>query len=609
MSFQKYKSLGCALLTTASLWIGCADSTGPTNTVQPMAGTEMGAGTDMVGGTVIQPGATLTLRSETTQNLVDVGGTLELRLRYIMNNVSPVTQQRINFELLNQAQMPSPNGVDGTGLSAQSTITNERGEASVSVVAGMMPTSLIVKASDPANVQVPPLFWRVTVANSGEGGLEVTVVYDTMDPSHRYNYNQFSAARVTLFQNIPCAQIRTSAPNFVNAYESLPEIYPYTDLDNKVNSASLPNGLVLSVAALIYNQGGAPVAYGCAENVRPQGGQIIPVQILANDLPLAFKGVYTSLNRFNLIQAMQDSEDLNTLGDVFNFLRILGGSNEEVGGGVIDTICDIADLPSIACDIIEGVAGGELGRIINDTLPPNVRNVLRIVGETLDIIGDLTIVGEIEFSQSPNAEGVFVGNDNRWNRIRFNWDADCSMPGMCQREVTFNQLGRHSRSVAGLFDAREQGNGIVEILEHNFAIAYGNIILGLLEAWIIPLAYGDNSGNPLSLEDFLSINLVGACDAINESVGLPDDSEICMNTLSTILSGLIRDQVSRLNFEEGALLMRGQFTPRDTDNDLSIDKLDNGQWTGVISGGLEFKGCFTACRGGECDGPVCQITH
>ena len=606
MSYKNFWGVALASLLSLGLSLGCSDSSGPAYMAgTEMAGTEM-AGTEMVGGTVIQPGSQLALQPETNQNIVDVGGTLDLRLRYVMNNVTPVARQRISFELLTQAQMPAPQGVDGTGLSALSTTTNERGEASVTVVAGQMPTSLIVKAFDPSNVQVAPVYWRVTVANSGEGGLEVTVNYNAQ--GGRYNFNQFSAARVTLFQNTPCAQIMGSAPNFVNAYESLTEIYPYTDLDNKVNSASLPNGLVLSVAALIYNQGGAPVTFGCVEGIRPQGGQIIPVEVITTDLPLAFKGVYTALNRFDLIQALQESEELNTLGDIFYFLRILGGSNEQLGAGIIQTICRVANFEGVACEIIEGVAGGALGNIINQNLPDNVRTVLRIVGETLDIVGSLTIVGEIEFSQSANAEGIFVGNDNRWQRLRFDWDVDCPMPGMCQREVTFSQLGDHSsRNVAGLFDAQEQTDGTVAILEHNFAIAYGNIILGLLEAWIIPLAYGDGSGNPVALRDFLEQNLAGACGAINDYFSLPADSNTCINALAVVLSGVITEQVGRLNFNEDQLVMRGYFTPLDTDNDLSIDKLDNGQWIGVIDGGLEFKGCFNACRGSECDGPACQI--
>jgi hypothetical protein len=328
---------------------------------------------------------------------------------------------------------------------------------------------------------------------------------------------------------------------------------------------------------------------------------------MTSDLPLSYKGIFTAVHRFDLIQALRDSEELGTLGDVFYFLRVLGGSNEQLGAGVIRTICDIADLPDIACQLVEGVAGGAVGRIINDTLPPEIRSVLRVVGETLDIVGDLTIIGELEFSQNVNPDGFLIGNDNRWGRLRFGWDVDCPMPGTCDREITFTQLGRHSRFVAGLFDAQEQEDGSVAILEHNFAIAYGNIILGLLEAWIIPLAYGDNSGNPITLEDFLRINLSDACDSINMSLNLPMDSTTCIDTLALAVSALVRDQVGQLNFEEDALVMSGSFIPLDTDNNLTVDKLDRGVWRGVINGGLSFDGCFTACRGMECEGPVCEI--
>ena len=70
---------------------------------------------------------------------------------------------------------------------------------------------------------------------------------------------------------------------------------------------------------------------------------------------------------------------------------------------------------------------------------------------------------------------------------------------------------------------------------------------------------------------------------------LAADSEICINTLSTLLAGVIESQVSRLNFDGDQLVMRGTFTPRDTDGDLSIDQLDNGQWTGVIDGELDLR--------------------
>jgi hypothetical protein len=54
--------------------------------------------------------------------------------------------------------------------------------------------------------------------------------------------------------------------------------------------------------------------------------------------------------------------------------------------------------------------------------------------------------------------------------------------------------------------------------------------------------------------------------------------------------------------------MTGKFTPVDSNFDLVVDRLEQGEWYGLIRGSTEFNGCFMACRGNEeCADPVCQI--
>jgi hypothetical protein len=538
------------------------------------------------------------------QVLAPMGQATPLKLRYIANQSQPITGAIITFELYNEQRQPAPQGVNGAQLSAQNTQTDVTGEATINLNAGMQSGVMYVKAFDPAQPTVQPIWWNVSIANQNEGGINVTVRYA---PGGRYTYNQFRSAQVALFQNIDCTQLQQAAPSLSGAYLNLNEIMPYNDLDNSVSGTALPDGLRLSVTAIIYNQGGAPVAFGCSAGVLIAGGQSSAVEVVASDLPLAFKGVYTALNRFDLINALQESGDgaLSTVGDVFDLLRLLGGSNEELGGGIINQLCGLVDIGDLACDVLRGIAGGTIGDIINTNIPPDVRNVLVVISDVLTIVGDLTIVGEIEFSGNPIMDGLLPLNDNRWRRMRFQWDQGCDTPGMCDREVTFNQLGSHSRSVAGVFDAQLQTDGTVSILEHNFAISYGSIILGLMEAWIIPLALGDNSGTPVRLEDLLEAYL--PCEEISARVGLPSDSTVCEDVLVNALGRLLRDQVSRLDFPEGAVIMSGKFVPLDENNDLSVDKLDQGEWLGVINNNIRFNGCFTACKGMECSGPVCQI--
>ena len=130
---------------------------------------------------------------------------------------------------------------------------------------------------------------------------------------------------------------------------------------------------------------------------------------------------------------------------------------------------------------------------------------------------------------------------------------------------------------------------------------------GLMESWIIPIALGDSSGSQVSLEDLLRTYI--PCENINMALSLPADSTTCEEVLVNVLSNLLRDQVNRLNFEEGALVMSGRFLPLDENNDLAVDKLDQGEWYGVINNRINFNGCFTACLGQEaCSGPVCVVT-
>ena len=192
---------------------------------------------------------------------------------------------------------------------------------------------------------------------------------------------------------------------------------------------------------------------------------------------------------------------------------------------------------------------------------------------------------------------MILNNKNKWKKLRFDFQGQ-------EIEATFGQLGGFATSVQGTFDAQDQGS-YVEILEHNFAISYGSIILGLMEAWIIPLALDDMSGLSVPLEELLRTYI--PCDRINESVGLAADSMICDTVLVTAVSTLLRNQIIGLDFDEGAVKMSGRFVPVDLDSNRSVEKLDEGQWFGLINDRISFAGCFTACQGMICNEDPCQI--
>jgi len=134
-------------------------------------------------------------------------------------------------------------------------------------------------------------------------------------------------------------------------------------------------------------------------------------------------------------------------------------------------------------------------------------------------------------------------------------------------------------------------------------------VLGLLETWIIPLALNPNGGGQeVGLEELLDTLL--PCAEIQDAVGLDPNSSLCRDILVVALAEIVRAQVERLNFSGDTLKMRGSFKPLDENNDLTVDRLDEGRWRGRINvgSGVEFDGCFTACRAMECATPVCSVT-
>ena len=163
--------------------------------------------------------------------------------------------------------------------------------------------------------------------------------------------------------------------------------------------------------------------------------------------------------------------------------------------------------------------------------------------------------------------------------------------------------------MAGVFDAQLNGE-LVTILDHPFNVSYGEIMLGLLESWIIPLLLNPNAaGSPVPLEELLETLI--PCDSIEMAVGIddPSNSTICEDILVRALSGLIRDQVSRLNFGEDALIMSGDFRPTTMEGNLNVGLLTEGHWRGVINNDIEFDGCFIGCLNpADCLSSSCVIT-
>ena len=297
-----------------------------------------------------QNGAPNILQQITDRNVfAPTNGMIDLKVRYLTSNgQSSIPNTRLTFEILNtQNQVVSE--INGSSLNTQIVNTNALGEASVTLFAGQPnERPFMVKAYDASAPQVPAVIWNITVGDPNQGAINVSILYASMMPSaRRYTYNQFSSAQVTLFREMDCNAVRSLLPTLRGGYLTPPVLMNFTDQNNQQIIPNLDRNLRLSVAAVIYNPQGAPMTFGCAQGIQVMGGQTTEVMVDTFDLPLTYKGTFTSSNRFNLIQTLQQSDDgaLSTIGDIFSILRAFGGDDREIGNEIISRFCSLA----IAC--------------------------------------------------------------------------------------------------------------------------------------------------------------------------------------------------------------------------------------------------------------------
>ena len=551
--------------------------------------------------------------------------TLDLQVRYTDAN-GPIGNSRVTARLMDDTGNDrTAQGVEGSGLRSSNGITNADGVATFTVVAAQRAVTFRVQASAEG---AAPVTWAVAVMREGAGALNITVTYEPDD--NRYDFSLISSATVHLFDSANCEILEESALNLQGAYLSLPPLSPFNEVDNStllgdieeryIDANGVEREAQFSIVAVAMGREvegvpGRPLAFGCVDAVRVQGGQTTQVEVVLDDLPLIWKGNFVTVNKFDLTDLLRgtENETLERIADVLDILRILG-AEEGRGEAVIRLICEIANVDESTCDIVDTLGAPFIDRALNRFLPRDcqgdgalciVARVLTALSDVLTIASELTTVGEIRFTQDQaDANGDLVGVDNNWQKFRFVWRNGCPQGEDCSREFTIGDLDRERRPISGTFDAHVEGWDM-DISPHGLNFRYGLILVGLAEQWIIPLIA--NQPPPYRIEDMLA-DLIPCAD-INDFFGDPN-SGLCEDVLVAALSDVIYDQLGRLQFEPEQFRLSGTALARDRDGDLVVDMLDEGLWAGVLTFGdtvLDFEGCFQGCRDNECEGNGCVI--
>lgn len=458
-----------------------------------------------------------------------------------------------------------------------------------------------------------PVAWTVRVGKDPLGDVNVTVLYD--GEMGRYTPPEFSRVNVQLIEG-DCSNAFLASNDRRYSFTG-PPISPFDGEDISVFTA-VPGGISFSALAWGQNESGRNVARGCTEGVISNGGQAIETTVTLEDEPLEFKGVFDVDHDFDLNEMLRGTDDDGLAGfvDIMEILGAIGGgygdgtSDSPRGDGIIQLLCDRANIGAAICGAIRLFGASALETQIESSIDPDTLAALDIFGDLYANLAQFNVYGEIEFLASyPNEEGYLRGNQSRWQGIRFVWRDGC--PAMnaadCVREFPFvdDNQGRESPVTADFDALYEAPSDTLYISRHEMSLSYGRLVVIALERWILPQVIPEADVGPdgipdgvVSFAEFLGI-LVD-CTAIS---GDPAIQGLCVGGL-TLGAEFIRDAIFDIDDSTELITLEGSVKVADDIVDLRADRLYEGVWNGTfgVDGDLTSDiGTFEGCRAEDCE--------
>lgn len=635
----------CALM----LIVGCDDSSpGGTKVFgidrdMALPGQDMGVAPDMMVTPPVMRRNRLVVQGAADIPLFQ-GESAMLSVRYLDADGLPIANAEVTLgpEDPNQAIV---------SIRARGVRTDAQGTATFEVTAQNMNGRSRLKA-EAANAD--PAFWIVRVAENPNGEVAVRVTYD--DAQGRYTNgcpqndlrdvndrdgdgNVMECAPTCADANgngqiepaecqdvnvdIQTVKVKLLEGDCASAFSVVqgrwsadgPDISPFDGDDFSVFNM-VPVGRTFAVVATGENWINRSVVIGCTDGHTATGGQRLEVEVPLEDQPLEFKGVYNVEHRLNLTEMLQNGdEDAAEFIEILEIFAAIGGGAGDGpffrGEAVIELLCDRIGIDRGVCTILSTIGAAPVHDLIEDNAPPEVLQVLDVLGDVFRNFSDLTIEGEMEFVASyPDEEGYLRDNNARWQRIRFTWRNGCpfDQPEQCVRsfDLAENNGGRDSPIQAD-FDARLTDADTLLISRHQMGLNYGLFIILALEEWILPLITEEAAPVPLERLFEQIIN----CQELNAALP-PNDpmSGLCENAILPPLAALLRNQLLQINDGLEVLTLEGQVRIADTYPNLKVDWLYDGLWNGWFGNAEEREnpedlipdiGIFSGCRNTECE--------
>lgn len=521
-------------------------------------------------------------------------GTLDLGVYlFSLGSGNPMADELIEWSLEGDA-------LGGTRLSAATSFTIEDGLANIRFEAGTTPAVFAVRASHPGANAVE---FEVEVLDLPVGTIAVNVSHPS---ASIYNVSPITV-RLYPRATLSCAFL---APG---AYPA--DYFVQSELESTSDQAVFENILVeesFTVVATGFGEIGEIAAQGCLDDVFVMEGETREIEVVLQLLPLNPVGEYDVESWWDFSDALAET---GTVGEIILDILYLF---EDPGDALINYMIDALDyfVGGIIATVVEIFLDvTSLDRIIADAI-----NTLIQQSETLTafmsvgcdlrrMITRLQILSILSIGKVGSDFEVF-GIDT-WNGLGvcdFTPDPDfiigeCDEAPDCERlqiEIEDGSLGL----LRGDWTGRVLSYNRLDIDRHAVDFNYGRLILFVLETYIFPFLTGDEP--PVTLEDVMVdiINCPGIADFIGDiclggSCVTEDDIEnFCGTAVGLVFGTLFEVFVGALSFDS-VLELRGTVTLVNTDTDLEIEELVDGEYTGTIfidAEGSPFTATFEGVR-------------
>lgn len=355
-----------------------------------------------------------------------------------------------------------------------------------------------------------------------------------------------------------------------------------------------------TVFATAKGPSGSLAGAGCRDGVYVEAGIENVANLNLYVLVLNPSGKYDLHNIFDFTGAVPGQ-----IGDVLDGLAQLFYNP---GGFLVEQIKNLVKqfIPGFITDAIFGLFEKQLAKIITDWVlndaPGWVQDFFTIGQDILQVVAKLQLTGTLSISKLQN--DYFVEGGIAFSGVIFSWKLGCD-----KTAPDYEECGQYPFSLDDLGDdfpldlLSGSWTGTISQLDklqvdkHTLALNYGKLILFVLNDLILQTLTGEDN-----LIDAVA-EMIG-CDGIASSLGdlgLFDEDDIldaCEGAVGLLVLPL---ESYLLGLETDSLVsLQGNAKLRDDNDDLLVDRIIDGVWTGfVVVGGASgnpFSGTWSALR-------------